>query len=98
MRISRHVIEYRAQILEDSNGLQYIAPFPVHVTRPVQYGSDLKAHSVYLSQFQLLPYNRVDDYFDEEINVPVSSGSIFNFNKEAYTLIKINCRYCIECG
>jgi transposase len=36
----------------------------------------------------LLPYNRIDDYFSKEINVPVSSGSIFNFNKEAYNLLE----------
>lgn len=88
IRISRHVIEYRVQILEDAHELQYVAPFPENVTRPVQYGSDLKAHSVYLSQFQLLPYNRIEDYFSEEIHVPVSSGSIFNFNKEAYHLLE----------
>lgn len=88
IRISRHVVEYRAQILEDASGYQYIAPFPTDVTRPVQYGSEFKAHSVYLSQFQLLPYNRVDDYFSEEIGVPVSPGSIFNFNKEAYNLLE----------
>jgi transposase len=88
IRISRFVIEYRAQILEDQNGNQFVAPFPAYVTRPVQYGQDLKAHSVYLSQFQLLPYNRIDDYLSKEINVPVSSGSIFNFNKEAYNLLE----------
>jgi transposase len=80
IRISRFVIENRAQILEDQNGNQFVAPFPAYVTRPVQYGQDLKAHSVYLSQFQLLPYNRIDDYFSKEIEVSVSSGSIFNFN------------------
>jgi len=88
IRISRFVIEYRAQILEDQNGNQFVAPFPSHVTRPVQYGQDLKAHSVYLSQFQLLPYNRIDDYFSQEITVPISSGSIFNFNKEAYNFLE----------
>jgi transposase len=88
IRISRFVTEYRAQILEDQNGNQFVAPFPAYVTRPVQYGQDLKAHSVYLSQFQLLPYNRIDDYLSKEISVPVSSGSIFNFNKEAYNLLE----------
>jgi len=87
IHITRHVTEYRAHILEDKKGNQFVAPFPGHVTRPVQYGSDLKAHSVYLSQFQLLPYNRIDDYFSEEIHVPISPGSIFNFNKEAYALL-----------
>jgi transposase len=88
IRILRHVVEYRAQILEDKQGNQFVAPFPIHVTRPVQYGQDFKAHSVYLSQFQLVPYNRIDEYFSEEINIPVSPGSIFNFNKEAYTLLE----------
>ena len=48
IRISRHVIEYQAQILEDSQGNQFVAAFPDQVTRPVQYGNDLKAHCVYL--------------------------------------------------
>lgn len=86
--ISRYVTEYRAQILVDSHGDSFTASFPEHVTRPVQYGSDFKAHSVYLSQFQLLPYNRIDHYFSEEIQVPISSGSIVNFNKEAYALLE----------
>jgi transposase len=88
MRISRHVIEYRAQILVDAQGDSFTASFPEHVTRPVQYGSDFKAHSVYLSQFQLLPYNRIDHYFSEEIQVPISQGSICHFNKEAYALLE----------
>ena len=60
----------------------------IQVTRPVQYGVDLKAHSVYLSQFQLLTYHRIDDYFDREIKIPISPGSILNFNKEAYLLLE----------
>ena len=37
-----------------------------------------------MSQFQLIPYDRINDHFAEQIKVPVSVGSIFNFNKEAY--------------
>jgi transposase len=85
IRISRYVTEYRAQILEDANGHQYTAQFPPQVTRPAQYGNEFKAHSVYLSQFQLLPYNRIDNYFSQEISVPVSSGSILLGNEFAST-------------
>jgi len=85
--ISRVVTEYRAQILEDENGRRFIAPFPEGVTKAVQYGAGIKAHSVYLSQFQLIPYNRIQDYFSDQINVPVSEGSIFNFNQETYDLL-----------
>ncbi|MDP2644462.1 MAG: IS66 family transposase [Desulfobacterales bacterium] len=85
--ISRVVTEYRAQILEDDNGNRFVAVFPEEVTKAVQYGTGLKAHSVYMSQFQLVPYNRVQDYFADQVHIPVSEGSIFNFNKEAYQLL-----------
>ena len=82
--ISRVVTEYRAQILQDDKGNQFVATFPKGVTKAVQYGTGLKAHSVYMSQFQLIPYNRIQDYFADQLHIPVSEGSIFNFNKEAF--------------
>lgn len=82
--ISAVVTEYRAQILEDRQGKRYVAPFPKGVTRPVQYGPGVKAHSVYMSQFQLIPYKRIEELFLEQMQIPVSAGSIFNFNQDAY--------------
>ena len=89
IEISRVITEYQAQILEDSNGNRFVAPFPKEVTKAVQYGKSVKAHSVYMSQFQLIPYNRVQDYFKEQLQIPISSGSIYNFNREAYDLLGI---------
>ena len=86
--ISRIVTEYQAQVLEDKNGNRFTAPFPQGVTKAVQYGTSLKEHSVYLSQFQLIPYNRIKDYFADQLEIPVSVGSIFNFNKEAFCLLE----------
>ena len=85
--ISRAVTEYRAQILEDDKGNRYVASFPEGVIKAVQYGAGLKAHSVYMSQFQLIPYNRIQDYFSDQLNIPLSEGSIFNFNQEAFQLL-----------
>ena len=82
--ISRVVTEYRAQVLEDDSGNRFVAPFPEGVTKSVQYGTGIKAHAVYLSQFQLIPYNRVQDYFADQLHMPISEGSIFNFNKQAF--------------
>ena len=82
--ISRVVTEYRVQILQDDKGNRFAATFPKGVTKAVQYGTGLKAHSVYMSQFQLIPYNRIQDYFADQLHVPISEGSIFNFNKEAF--------------
>jgi len=43
--------------------------------------------AVYMFQFQLIPYNRIQDYFADQIEIPVSEGSIFNFNQEAFQLL-----------
>ena len=82
--ISRVVTEYQAQVLEDESGKRFTAPFPAGVTKAVQYGASIKAHSVYMSQFQLIPYDRIKDYFADQLGIPVSAGSVFNFNKEAF--------------
>ncbi|TXL19580.1 IS66 family transposase [Methylococcaceae bacterium HT5] len=82
--ISRVVIEYQAQRLINENGQCFIAPFPDNVTKAVQYGNGIKAHIVYLSQYQLLPYNRIQEYLTDQLGMPISEGSIYNFNKQAY--------------
>jgi transposase len=82
--ISRLVTEYQAQVLEDQNGKRYVASFPDGVTRPVQYGIGVKINSVYMSQQQLIPYNRIEDHFQDQMGIPVSIGSLVNFNQEAY--------------
>jgi len=81
--IRRVVTEYKAEVLKDENGKRYVAPFPDGVTRPVQYGNGIKAHAVYLSYFQLLPYKRIEDYFRDQLQIPISSGTICNFNQDA---------------
>lgn len=84
IKISREVTEYKAQILENENGELFVAEFPKGVTQATQYGSAVKAHAVYMSQFQLLPYDRIRDYFADQMGFPLSVGSLFNFNKQAY--------------
>ncbi len=84
IEVSTVVTEYRAQKLKDENGKAYVAPFPKGVTRPVQYGAKLKANSVYMSQFQLIPYNRIQDHFNDQMNIALSAGTIYNINQQAY--------------
>lgn len=82
--ISVVITEYRAEILENKNGDKFTAEFPESVTSAVQYGNGVKAHAVYLSQYQLIPYGRVAEYFRDQIGLPLAEGSIQNFNKKAY--------------
>ena len=84
IQIKRVVTEYRAEVLVNEQGQRFVAPFPQGVSKAVQYGNKLKAHAVYLSQFQLLPYGRLEDYFKDQLNMPISAGTLFNFNQQAY--------------
>ena len=68
----------------NEKGECFTAPFPDKVTKAVQYGDGIKAHAVYLSQYQLLPYKRIQEYFADQLQMPVSEGSLYNFNKQAY--------------
>jgi transposase len=88
LKISRIITEYRAQVLKNNQGKRYVALFPEGLTRPIQYGNSVKSHAVYLSQYQLIPYERVEDYFIHEACIPISVGSLFNFNKDAYHLLE----------
>jgi transposase len=78
------VIEYRAQILVNEIGQKVRADFPDEVTSRTQYGGAVKAASVYYSQFQLLPYERIAALFGDQFSLPISVGTLFNFNQEAY--------------
>jgi transposase len=88
IHISRHVTEYQAEIIEDAAGNRFVAPFPPDVTRPVQYGNSVKTQSVYMSQQQLVPYDRVRNYFADQCGIPISCGTLVNFNKEAFDLLE----------
>jgi transposase len=82
--ITTLVTEWRAEVVVDEQGRRHVAPFPEGVTRPVQYGIGVKVNAVYMSQFQMVPYNRIEDHFLEQMGIPVSSGSIVNFNRDAF--------------
>lgn len=86
--IRRVVTEYRAEVLVDQFGNRFIAAFPEAVTKAVQYGNGVKAQAVYLSQYQLIPYQRVQEQFQDQFQLPISVGSIFTFNQQAYALLE----------
>lgn len=83
--IKRHVVEHKAEVKKCGKcGTITTGEFPKEVTKAVQYGTSVKILSVYMSQFQLIPYRRVEEFFNEQLNMPLSAGTIYNFNEEAY--------------
>ena len=83
IKISRVVTEYRAQVLVNENGERFVAEFPEGVTRSIKYGASVKANAVYMSMFQLIPYERIQTHFAELFEIPISAGTVYNFNRDA---------------
>jgi transposase len=81
--IKSHVKEYRLEVVEDETGKRYTAMTPEGASRPIQYGNSIKATSVYMNLYQMIPYARLQDFFLHQGDIPISEGSVFNFNKEA---------------
>jgi transposase len=88
IEFKRVVTEFQAQILENECGKRFIAPFPDGVNSRIQYGNGLKAHAVYLSQYQLLPYDRIREYFTDQLDIPLSSGSLYNFINSTFSMLE----------
>lgn len=80
----RRILEYQAEVYKTMDGQEITAQFPEYVTGDIQYGKSVKAQAVYLSVFQLLPYNRISEHFVDQLHIPLSAGSIHNFLKLAY--------------
>ncbi len=85
--IQRHVSEYQAEVLVDDKGDRYVAEFPAGVTQTVQYGASVKAQVVYKSQSQLIPGDRVAEDLADNAEIPLSTGSVYNFIEEAFELL-----------
>lgn len=88
VKISTFVTEYRAEILEDEEGNQFVADFPDDVKTKTQYGASVKAQSTYMSIWQLVPLARVHEFFRSQFEMTVSKGSVNNFNNKAFELLE----------
>jgi transposase len=64
--------------------MRFVAPFPEHITKAIQYLPSVKSFAVYTSQYQLVPYARVQEVFKNQFDLKLSQGSLCNFNREAF--------------
>src|SRR5260370_651470 len=59
------------------------ARFPAGVDAPAQYGPQMQALAVYLSQFQLLPMERIQELCVDLFGCSLSEGTLANWIAEA---------------
>jgi len=73
------VTEHRAQVKTCPHCDRRVkAKFPAVVTQPVQYGNGVRATATYLSQYQLLPYQRLQELFHDLFQIKLSQGTLNN--------------------
>ena len=52
--------------------------FPKEIKAPIQYGGSVAVATVYLQNRHYLPYQRLAEYFDSMMNLPISPGTLNN--------------------
>lgn len=76
------VTEHQAQIKHCPHCKRtVIADFPEDVSAPVQYGSRVKALSVYLHQQQMIPEDRLAILFEDVFGLSISAATLVNHSR-----------------
>jgi transposase len=80
--IKMQVTEHRAVISQCPRcGTRNKGLFPDSVSQPVQYGVQVRQLAVYLTQYQLLPYERVREFFEDLLGHRISGSFLVNNNR-----------------
>lgn len=74
--IQQEVTEYRIVGGTCACGRVHSSAFPEGMTAPVQYGPQVSAPAVYLTQYQLLPYQRTAEVFQDLAGLTISPGTL----------------------
>lgn len=77
------VIEHRTLAVVCRCGQSHVSAFPAGVTEPVQYGPNVKALGVHLTQGQMLPYARAAELIQDIHGLCVSPGTLVSWVGEA---------------
>ena len=81
--IACDVIEHRSLELRCQCGKWHVSAFPENVTEAVQYGPNIRALGVHLTQGQLLPYARASQLIQDLYHITVSPGTLVSWVNEA---------------
>ncbi|WP_286161301.1 IS66 family transposase [Clostridium sp. KNHs214] len=79
------IVEHRAEVkICPHCKSKNTASFPEEIKNTVQYGEQLKAIAVYLTQYQLIPYKRGVELIEDLFNIHLSQGSMVTFNQSCH--------------
>ena len=82
-------LEHRAEIKHCPRcGYENKGVFPEGIVKTTQYGDTLKSLVVYLSQYQLIPYQRIKEIIKDLYGHQLSTGTLTNFKKRCYSKLE----------
>ena len=61
-----------------SCGFCNVPEFPIEVSNPISYGTNIQATIAYLHTRQYLPFDRMSEFFSDFCKLPISQGTICN--------------------
>ncbi len=77
--MKKQVIEHQALVkVCPQCGFVNKGKFPEHITQPVQYGLRVKGLATYYNQNHLIPYQRLQDVFQDVHDIGLSEGTLLN--------------------
>ena len=83
-----HVVEHCTVQKRCTCGREHVSTFPAGVTEAVQYGPNVRALAVHLTQGQLLPYGRAAQLIDDLYALKVSPATLLAWVDEASDLLQ----------
>lgn len=82
------VVEHRTLSVRCQCGQLHTSAFPAGVTEPVQYGPNVRALAVHLTQGQMLPYARAAELIRDVYGLAISPGTLVAWVGEARTALQ----------
>ena len=76
--VRREVTEYRVVAGTCACGRMHRSDFPEEIAAPVQYGPGVCGFAVYMTQYQLLPFERTAAVLEELAGIAISPGSLYS--------------------
>ena len=62
--------------------------FPQNVTSNTQYGKNIESLIIYFHDYQLLPFERLTEIFNDLFGLQISTGTIQNTSEECFNLLE----------
>jgi transposase len=83
VQIQKRVIEHVVTEGTCRCGLHHQGQFPTWLKGAIQYGPSVQGLATYMTEYQLLPFARTAEFFQDIANIPLSPATVVKANQNA---------------